>query len=154
MRAATATIGILLALAAHAVPAARAAGPTEVELVSVTTSVKVTDTAPKGTSKGDSLYSTSALYNARPQFGRPKGARVGRDGGTIVILTRTTSRISVVAHLPGGTLTIRGTLRANGTAPVVAGTGRYSGATGLLFIKQTGKATALNIYRLTYALFA
>ena len=147
-------LALVVAAGMQTASAARADGPIVIELVSVTTSLKTMDKKPTGPSRGDVYFSTSVLYNVRAQFGKPRAARVGSDRGTVTFVTRATSRVSVTVTLPGGTLTVRGLVGADGTAPVVAGSGRYAGASGALLIKQTGPSTALNLYRLSYPLSA
>ncbi len=134
--------------------------PTTIRLVSVATSARATDRPPKGASAGDTVRETSVLLNQVAQFGRPARAVVGSDRA--VQRLRARPRVPVidgVATLPGGTLRFRGSAtRSTGggvVIPVVSGSGRYLGAQGVLWIGTTSSAgRALNVYRLTYALFA
>lgn len=144
-------------VAAVVSPAASAASPPAViQLVSVTTSYRNVDAPPKGTSPGDQQLFTSRLLNARPQFGKPKGAVVGSDRSVLVLLAPSVGRMRTVARLPGGTLTVSGLLTGVGggriAIPIVAGTGVFAGARGtLIILKPTDAKTAGNVYRLTYA---
>lgn len=134
---------------------AAASPPAVIRLVSVTTSYSTVDVRPRLPSAGDRQLFTSRLLNARPQFGKPKGAVIGSDRSTMRLTTATSARLKTVAKLPGGTLTVDGPLRSAGngavSAQVVAGTGAFAGARGTLTIlAPTGPKTAVNIYRLTY----
>ena len=89
------------------------------------------------------------------QFGKPKGAVVGSDRGTMRLMSATSATVTTVAKLPGGTITADGSLRAAGygavSVAVVSGTGIFAGAHGTLTIlPPTGPKTAVNVYRLTY----
>lgn len=149
------------ALAAVVAPAAGAAqAPGVIRLVSVTTSIKEIDRPPRGASTGDSVRETSRLLNEVAQFGKPRRAVVGSDRAVQRLrLSPRSLTVDGVATLPGGTLRFRGTVEraAQGgiVIPVVAGTGRYLGARGILFIVTVqNPERTLNIYRLTYARFA
>ena len=154
MRVRVLTLVAVLA-ASVAAGSAIAAPPTTIRLVSVATSERMRDAPPAGPSKGDASIQTSRLLNAVAQFGKPKGAVVGRDSATITITSPTSATITGVATLPGGTLILRGALRigTNGEAmfPVVRGTGRFAGARGTVTVTPLGSETrALNVYRLVY----
>lgn len=141
-------------------PAGAAKPPELIRLVSVTTSSKATDKAPKGPSTGDSVRETSRLLNEGAQFGKPAGAVVGGDRAVQRLsLGPRSITVNGVAVLPGGTLVFRGKVeryaRGGVVIPVVAGTGRYLGAQGFLWIVTASNPTrTLNVYRLTYARFA
>src|SRR5688572_16016107 len=92
------------------------------------------DRPPFGDSKGDFFRETSILRNAVPQFGRPKGARVGTDDFTLTFLSRTRRRLTGVTELPD---------------PVVAGTGAFKGARGMLHLRALSGNRTLNVYQLT-----
>jgi hypothetical protein len=134
--------------------AATAQGTTTIRLVSVGTSDRLRDAPPAGPSRGDASVQTSRLLNAAAQFGKPKGAVVGRDRATITLTGPSSATITGVATLPGGTLSLRGAMRvtAGGLVfPVVRGTGRYAGARGTVTITAlAGQNRALNVYRLVY----
>ena len=143
------------AVAAVASPGASAAAPTLIRLVSITTSESSVDLPPRKASSGDRQLFTSRLVNAQAQFGKPKGAVVGSDRGTMRLTSATSAHLQTVAKLPGGTITVSGPLRAAGngavSSAVVAGTGTFAGAHGTLTIlAPTGPKTAVNIYRLSY----
>ncbi len=143
-----------LALVALALPAATtAAPPGAIAVISITTSTKATDKAPKGPSAGDTYVTTSRLVNAVAQFGKKKGAVVGSDSATTTLTATRSARVSGVVTLPGGTLTVRGKLEEQAdttyVAPVVSGTGAFKGARGTVTINGTAKR-AWNVYKLTY----
>lgn len=126
-----------------------------IQLVSVTTSYSSIDVPPRHASAGDRQLFTSRLLNARPQFGKPKGAVIGSDRSTMLLTAPTSARLETVTKLPGGTLTVSGPLKAAGhgavSARVVGGTGTFAGARGTLTVfAPTGPKTAVNIYRLFY----
>jgi len=130
-----------------------ASRPDLVHLVSITTSGKTTDTPPKGPSKGDTFTTTSRLLNIRAQFGKPKGAVVGSDRGTVVLTSARAGSVRGVTKLPGGTLSFRGPLPASGgggTIRVVGGTGVFAGARGMLTITTSQSGVVVNVYTLSY----
>lgn len=154
------TAMLLLAAAVAAGADAAPRPPVTIKLVSVTATVRTIDRPPKGTSNGDSVRETSVLFNQVAQFGKPARAAVGKDRAVqrLRVKPRSTT-VDGVATLPGGTLRFRGTAtpsaRGGFEIPVVSGTGRYLGAEGTLWIVSIGSTgRALNVYRLTYALFA
>jgi hypothetical protein len=120
-----------------------------IHLTSVTTSITPHDVAPAGLSAGDRYVAKSRLLNLVPQFGRPKGAVVGSDRGTLSMLGRSRGRSVGVAKLPGGTIRFRGSgkLDPRVSLRVVGGTGDYAGARGTLVVAQSGNTT-YNTYTL------
>jgi hypothetical protein len=150
VRAAPVAAAALLA-AAVAAPAAEARKLT-FKVTSVTLSLKQTDRAPKGTSKGDTIAYRDRLLNAASQFGRAKGAVVGSDHGTMTFTSAHTARFSGVAVLPGGTIRLQGTVTPLAgqqlAIPVAGGTGRYARATGYVLVGP-GDKRVLNTYALT-----
>lgn len=161
MKSRTARV-VALAVAAVAVlvvavlaPSASAAPPSVIRLVSVTTSQSSVDVPPPKDSAGDRQVFASRLLNARRQFGKPKGAVVGSDRGTLTLTSARSATVKTVARLPGGTITANGPLKAAGDGAVsiaiVSGTGVFAGAHGTLTIlSPTGPKTAVNVYRLSY----
>jgi hypothetical protein len=102
-------------------------------------------------SKGDTFSGTSILRNAVPQFGKPKGARVGTDRFVEVWLTPKKLSIDAVGRLPGGTLHVHGvgSIETNRPkVPIVGGTGVYAGATGSVEGQVLPSGQQLNIFRL------
>jgi hypothetical protein len=142
---------LVFATAAVAAPAAEAKKVT-VAVTSVSLSVKPTDVAPTGTSKGDTIEYRDRLLNAKAQFGRAKGAAVGSDRGTMTFTSAHAARFSGVAVLPGGTLRLEGKVIAlpnkSLAIPVTGGTGRFAKAKGFLLVGP-GTKRALNTYTLT-----
>lgn len=154
-RAVPAALAVVAAIVALIPPVASASAPSVIRLVSITTSYSSDDAPPPKASAGDRELFTSRLVNARPQFGKPKGAVIGSDRSTLRLTSATSARLRTVARLPGGTLTAAGPLQAAGrgavSVEVVAGTGVFAGARGTLTIlAPTDPKTAVNVYRLTY----
>jgi hypothetical protein len=145
-------VGAAVLLAAVAPGAARADRMT-IQVTSVLVSYKPIDTKPKGTSnRGDRIVYHNRLVNTVAQFGKPKDARVGTDSGTATFTSPNTVRYVGTTRLPGGTLRIKGNIRALGGGaieiPVVGGTGRYAKAKGVVRVGP-GSRQALNVYVLT-----
>jgi len=147
-RAAALALALLVAVLA---PAAAQAKRVTISVTSILVSVKSTDVAPKGVvSRGDRKAYRNVLENAVAQFGKPKGATVGSDSGTLTFTSAHTARYSGTTRLPGGTLIVRGPVKVVGTTlevAVVGGTGRYASARGTLAVGP-GDKRALNVYRL------
>ena len=120
-------------------------------VTSVSVVVKPTDLPPKGTSKGDTIVYRDRLLNTVRRFGRPKGAVVGSDRGTLTYTGPHTARFSGTAVLPDGTLRLAGSVipLGNGVLQfrVAGGTGRYAKATGTVVV-GAGNERVLNTYRL------
>jgi Dirigent-like protein len=149
MTAVARAAAVLLAAAAAAGPAR--AGTLTIAVTSVALSAKTIDVGPKGTSTGDRVVMRDRLLNARRQFGRPRGAQVGSDHGTMTFTGAHSATFSGVASLPGGTLRISGrvvAVPAGLVIPVTGGTGRFDGAKGYVLVGH-GEKTALNTYTLT-----
>jgi hypothetical protein len=143
--------GTLLVVAAPAVAAPTAGGPTQllvIQVKSVDAGASADDKTPKGPSKGDRLLERSRLLNVRKQFGKPAGALVGRDQALVTLTSRRAGRVAGVATLPGGTIRFGGAVRLDGiqSIPVTGGTGRYAKARGTLFVGDGD--TPLNTYHL------
>jgi hypothetical protein len=126
-----------------------------IRLISVNTDFRVlVDRAPKQElSKGDVLWAKSVLRNDVPQFGRPKGARVGGDTGTLTLVSAKLTDVKVAAKLPGGTLMASGRIPweqgGSDLIPVVGGTGDFAGARGTVeAIDLDDGLRTRNIYRL------
>jgi hypothetical protein len=143
-------------VATFATSAESAPPPSVIRVISITTSRSSIDVPPRNESAGDLDRSTSRLLNERAQFGKPKGAVIGSDRGTMTLTGPRSARLKVVATLPGGTITVNGALTAAGggavSIPVVTGTGVFAGARGTVTIlKPINPKTVVNIYRLVYA---
>jgi hypothetical protein len=151
----TLALSVAAAVAALVPAAASAAGPSTIQVVSVTVKSTSKDKPPKGPSAGDTTVMRDRLVNAVAQYGRKKGAVVGSDSGTMRILSKTSARFDGIAHLPGGTLTLKGKIAAGPNQsiliPVTAGTGVYQGARGFVVVGP-GTKRSLNVYHLTYNL--
>jgi Dirigent-like protein len=138
--------------AAFALPAAGATvGSRTIVVTSVTVKYVSHDTGVKGPSKGDTAVYHDQLLNAKAQFGKKKGARVGTDSGTLSFTGAHTATFKGEAKLPGGTLTLSGDVYTlqNGdlVIPVTGGTGDFAGMTGTLTV-ATGKNHVRNTYTL------
>jgi len=135
-----------------ALPATLAAGATrEIKVVSVTVSTVSHDIGPKGASKGDTIVYRDKLVNAAPQFGKKAGAEIGSDSGTMTFTGAHTARFSGTAILPGGTLTLSGSVYSSPqglVVPITGGTGAYAHYKGTLLV-GSGSKRVPNTYRLT-----
>jgi hypothetical protein len=112
------------------------------------------DTAPKGKeNKGDWIKYQSLLLTVGPLFGRKKAnTPVGYEKGTQTFVNATDARVSGTSTFPGqGTISYRGAMKSlkNGrvSVPIVNGTGKFSGAKGVLVIGP-GQTESVNTYRL------
>jgi len=123
-----------------------------IRLISTFASGREVDIAPKGRlSKGDKAYVRSDLRNAVAQFGKKKGALVGRDDAIFTITSPPTAHLKVAAKLPGGTIRSQGQMRLaqhSVVLRVVGGTGRFAGVRGTMDAKDLGGGRTLNVYRL------
>ena len=153
MRALALTIAAA-ALAATLAPTGQADGAAVIRLISTFHHAQVTDRAPKGeVGAGDVIVSFDRLANAAPQFGRPKGARVGHDRGRFTYLSPTRMHIDGWTTLPGGRLHVHGLVReVRGDVvamDVVGGTGAFAGARGTVTVMPyPTTARTLLVYRL------
>ena len=139
-------------LAFAALPAATAAAATEeIRVISVTVSTVPHDIAPKGASKGDTIVYRDRLVNAIAQFGKKKGVVVGSDSGTMTFNGPHSATFKGTAVLPGGTLTLSGSVYTTSqglVVPVTGGTGAYKNVHGTLLVGNGSKRVP-NTYRLT-----
>ena len=145
----------LIAVLAAAVFASAAQAETlTFSVMSVAVSGTRTDRPPKGTSAGDTIVLRDRLINTARRFGRPKGAVVGSDHGTLTYTGPHTARFSGTVVLPDGTLQLAGAVTplASGGLEfkVAGGTGRYAKARGKL-IAGPGDKRSLNTYHLTFS---
>jgi hypothetical protein len=134
-------------------PAAALDGPMTIRVISSVNSIRTIDTAPKGTANaGDAIVMADRLTNEVAQFGKRKGAVVGRDQARMTLLRDGSLRVTGTATLPGGTIRFAGRIDQTGrsaTVPVVGGTGRYERARGVIVITDLDEqGTALNVFRL------
>ena len=142
----------LVALVAFAVlPAATSAAATQtIQVVSVTVSNVSHDIGPKGASKGDTIVYRDRLVNAVAQFGKAKGAEIGSDSGTMTFTGAHTATFHGKAVLPGGTLTLAGSVYTTPeglVVPVTGGTGTFAHVHGTLLVGSGAKRVS-NTYRL------
>jgi Dirigent-like protein len=144
-------------LGAVALPASAATAAKTIVVTSVTVRYASHDKGAKGPSKGDTAVYRDRLLNAKAQFGRKKGAKVGTDSGTLTFTGAHTATFKGKAKLPGGTLTLSGDVYTlqNGdlVIPVSGGTGAFAGMTGTLTV-GTGKNHVRNTYTLKVARIA
>lgn len=152
MPARLAALACLVAVAAVSSAAADARSLT-IRVTSVTVSVTRHDVAPKSTSKGDTVAFRDRLLNAVKQFGKQRGALVGRDSGTLTFTGPHTATYAGKTTLPGGTLTVKGRIRvlADGgfVIPVAGGSGKFAQASGTLTVAP-GENHVLNTYSLVF----
>jgi len=144
---------LVMALPAAASEAAGAESATiRVYVKEVTQSIK--DVPPKTLlgfeyTKGDTIRGTEILRNAVRQFNKPTGANVGSDRYVIFAVAYQKVRVDFVTRFPGGTVHAHGVGKpGSGKVPVVGGTGRYAGATGVAEGRHLANGKKLNIYRL------
>ena len=145
-------VWLLAVVTALAVAPAAEAKKLTIAVTSVSISIKPTDVAPTGSSKGDTVVYRDHLLNAKAQFGRAKGAAVGSARGTMTFTSAHTATFSGVAVLPGGTVRLEGKVVAlpnkSLAIPVTGGTGRFAKAKGYVLVGP-GTKRALNTYALT-----
>lgn len=98
------------------------------------------DLAPRGkVNRGDVVSAKSVLRNGVAQFGRRRGARVGRVVATFHVVSSRKARIALRLTLPNGELEALGgpsTAPWHGRLRVVHGTGRFQGARGVGELRQ------------------
>ena len=100
---------------------------------------------------GDVVTGTDRLRNAVRQFGKPRGAVVGRACYRTVLETATVASVDVTATLPGGTIRARGQVdfrRDSNVIRVVGGAGAFARASGIVEEKVLRSDQTLNVYRL------
>jgi hypothetical protein len=113
----------------------------------------VVDRTPQGEAgTGDVLVSVNRLRNATGQFGRPKGALVGRSRGRFTFVSGTQMRVDGWTTLPGGQLHVCGLASALGaqvlTMRVVGGSGAFARARGIVTVTPyPTTARTLVVYR-------
>ena len=116
-----------------------------------------TDVAPKTHAttgeytKGDTLKGTSILRNAVPQFGKPKGARVGTSRFVETALSPQRIMFDGISGLPGGTVHARGVMHEVAgklAVAIVGGTGLYARATGVIEGSHLPSGVTLDVARL------
>jgi hypothetical protein len=149
-------LSLVIALPAAASDAAATRSATIRILITPVTRT-FTDVAPKTHAmtgeytKGDTLKGTSILRNAVPQFGKPKGARIGTDRFVETALSPQRIVFDGVSRLPGGTVHARGIMREVAgklTVTIVGGTGSYAGATGVIAGSHLPSGVTLDVARL------
>ena len=117
-------------------------------------SLTITDVPPKTLirfeyTKGDTIRGTELLRNAVRQFNKPKGAAVGTDRYVILAVAYQKISVDFVVRFPGGTVHAHGEGKpGSGEVPIVGGTGRYAGATGMAGGRHLADSRKLNVYRL------
>jgi hypothetical protein len=113
------------------------------------------DLAPKGReNRGDWISYRSLLVTVGPLFGKKKKfTPVGFEAGKYTWTSATAARITSTATFRGqGTIKIRGAITdhkdGTSTIPIVGGTGKFTGARGVLVISPGTTLKAVNTYRL------
>jgi Dirigent-like protein len=155
VRAVTLILILGLSLGVSSIPARGADSKAmTIRVISTTTALEVvTDRKPTNAlSAGDVLRARSTLRNAVAQFGRSKGAVVGKDVGVVTMVSSSEGSVKVTASLPGGTIRSSGrdTPVPNQSLRVIGGTGRFAGARGVVEVRALDVRTrlALNVYRI------
>ena len=149
----SALLCLVLAVSLVACGSKKAGTTMTIRLIATSTSSKVlVDREPKNSvSAGDVLWSRATLRNAVAQFGKPKGAVVGRNIVTNTVVSRFAGEVRVTATLPGGTIRLAGRVSdtPRETIQVTGGTGRYAGASGRGSTRsRLTKSGSLTVYRL------
>jgi hypothetical protein len=148
-----AACGVLAGVVGPAAPGRTQPRRMVIRLISNNSIVSSVDKAPKGKlSAGDRLTTRSTLRNQVAQFGKPRGALVGRDWATLTVVSPSSYETHGYAVLPGGRILFAGRLPISGSVPalpVTGGTGRFAHARGALLATDLGGSRALNVYRLT-----
>jgi hypothetical protein len=138
------TLAGVLAAAAIAVPGAAASprldGPLALHFTSVqksfTASPPITKSSPPKI--GSRMIFDMVMYNRGAQLGKPSGARVGTAHNVCTIVSRSSFRCALVAHLPNGDVRLAGSIQ-NGAKvshfAVTGGAGAYADSRG----EATGK---------------
>ena len=146
---------VAVSLGASAIPAQGADSKSmTIRLTSTTTALEVVrDREPTNVlSAGDVIRARSTLRNGVAQFGRPKGAVVGRDVGVVTMVASAEGNVKVTTTLPGGTIRSSGkdTGSLNESLRVIGGTERFAGARGVVEVRliDLRGRRALNVYRL------
>ena len=126
-----------------------------IRLVSITTSESSVDVPPRKDSTGDRQLFASRLLNARRQLGKPKGAVVGSDRGTLTLTSATSATSEDGREASGrhdhGQRAAAGGRQRGRLGRRGEGTGIFAGARGTLTIlAPTDPKTAVNVYRLSY----
>jgi hypothetical protein len=144
---------LVVLLAATYVPAASAKRMT-ITILSLTRVTVPHDLAPKGReNKGDYIEYKALLVTVGPLFGKQKKNQpVGWEAGIQTYTSATTAKVKGVATFPGqGKIRFNGVMKSlkNGklSVPIRGGTGKFSGATGVLLIGP-GDLKSVNTYRL------
>jgi hypothetical protein len=145
-----ALLTLTLLAVSSAVEADAAAAKVTIVVTSVSLTYKEHDVPPTGASKGDTTVFHDTLLNAKRQFGKKAGTRVGSDSGTMTFTSAHTARLTGKAVFPGGTIRISGPITGytdgSISAPVTGGTGLYDGVTGVLVVAKGTAKRAKNTY--------
>ena len=98
---------------------------------------------------GSRLILTKTLYNAAPQFGKAKGARVGSVEVLCTIVSMSRAQCSVTAHVPNGEIVAMGAMKitdnglSRNTFAIVGGAGAYSAARGIVLSRDVSETSSL-----------
>src|SRR6266699_4059500 len=96
-------VACCLGLLPTAVGEARSGKTLDIKVLSILSGIEAKDVEPKGLSAGDRVTMTDRLYNLAPQFGKPNGALVGQDRGTVTVRRdKRSADFRGIARLPRG----------------------------------------------------
>lgn len=147
----SARLAAAVVVAFAGLPVAPAGAQTQqIKVISVSVATVSHDVGPKGASKGDTIVYRDRLVNAAAQFGKKKGVQIGSDSGTMTFTSAHTATFKGEAVLPGGTLTLAGSVYSTPqglVVPVTGGTGAYARVHGTLLV-GSGSKRVPNTYRL------
>ena len=147
-------LAVMLTAAATAMSASSASSSTQIiRLISTSPQVDFNDTGKRGLSQGDTMVIRTSLFNDVPQFGKRKGARVGRSIVSFKFTSDTAADAFGTFWLPPGRLGYEGHYKQSG--PVVYrvfgdGRGVWANARGTRTGKKLpGKDRELQVIRLS-----
>jgi len=97
---------------------------------------------------GDRIVFKDVMYNGAAQFGKPRGALVGRAEGvcTLMSATKPEAQCMITAHVPNGELVVVGEGDPGGKVvhyAITGGVGAYANARGTVVAKTVSETKTL-----------